>query len=636
MALHLQRQTARFPATETWEELTLDDTYHSFRYQASYSSPTRLSFVVEADSHTLPLDYVDYVRFWDDAAKLPDGVTDQDEDHPIFEGWIEEITPGTDPTGVNVVAYDPTYRASRKAIVMSAASVAADPTSDFPIDGPAGYPRAVWNCPNTQDPDYAFAIGQDWTVSQIIKSILDNGLLPLKHLNAATGSAAYTSTDTDSPNMTFKPEDKIVATVETPRGLVERILTQHEPTFKPFWEPGTRLWRLHKLPDATATTITVNDDTQTYPVLSAEVRRSAEGRYSAVKIYGPQGVEWKTAVWNGPGSTTGNTLEPTGSSTYSIGQVGEVSTCYWSFTITDPDFNRIGMKGPEPILVPNFYAGQVLASGDITTQLLTISTETEFPALVVEYGTGNERAVRIAYLDRRNGIVEIDSGTCMYLWDPAGTPGVDRYVLPTKVTLHYPNLTDPLYVRSPETGYEGTVYTVGGIESEYKEYDENLAVDIRYGVPVTTSTRMDRMQLYADRLLAERKDLIHSGGIREHGIDYRFAWLGKRVNIAALKEDGTSLTTGWESIGAWVTDVDIDFEERVTTISMHTDQMELFGLDPEALKLRLGIRPATWRMFINWSTFFYYSGNFQSDWNQVYGVSVNTTSGYYDDQGGIQ
>lgn len=644
MALHLQRQTARYPSTETWEDITLTDSYHSFRYQASYSSPTRLSFVVEADSHTLPLDYTDYVRFWDDAAKLPDGVTDQDEDHPIFEGWIEEITPGNDPTGVNVVAYDPTYRASRKAVVMSAAAEVATPDTDFPLDGAASYPRAVWNCPNDQDPDYAFAIGQDWEVGRIIQSILDNGLLPLKHLNAATGAAAYDTDDTGylsgggswTGNMSFKPEEKIVATVETPRGLIERILTQHEPTFKLFFEPGTRLWRMHKLPDADDVTITVNDHTQTYPVISAEVRRSAEGRYSAVKIYGPQGVEWKTAVWNGPGSTTGNTLEPTASSTYTIGQVGEETDCYWSFTINDVDFNRIGMKGPGPISVPNFYAGQVLASGDITTQLLTIETETEYPALVVEYGAGNERCVRIAYLDRRNGIVEIDSGTCLYLWNPAGTPGTDRYVLPTKVTFHYPNLTDPISVRSPTSGFSGTVYSVGGIESELKEYDESLAVDVRYGVPVTTSTRLDRMQLFADRLLEERKDLVHSGAIREHGIDYRFAWLGKRVNIAALKEDGTSLTTGWESIGAWVTDVDIDFEERATTISMHTDQMELFGLDPEALKLRLGIRPATWRMFVNWSTFFYYSGRFGGDWTQTYGVNVETTSGYFDDKGGVQ
>lgn len=643
MALHLQRRTASYPSTETWENLTLDDTYHSFRYQASYSSPTRLSFVVEADSHTIPLDYTDYVRFWDDAGYLPDGVTAQSSSHPIFEGWIEEVTPGTDPTGVNVVAYDPTYRASRMALVMSAAADAAVDPNDFPVDGQASFPRAVWNCPDVLDPDYAFSIGQDLALGQIVQSILDNAILPLKHIGAAKGSdtSCYITSDTGSlslgvwsGNLTFKPEEKIVATSETPRSLIERLLRQHEPTFKLFWEPGTRRWRLHKLTDATAVTIRVNDPAESVPVIACEIRRSAEGRYSAVKIYGPQGVEWKTAVWNGP-SGTGHTLVPTASSTYDIGNVGEQTTCYWSFTIDDTTFNRIGMKGPEPIMVPDAYFGRVLSSGEITSQLITTEIATEYPALVVEYGSTGSRTHRIAFLDRRNGIVEIDAGTCLYLWDNEASG--NRYVLPTKVTLHYPNLTDPITVRSPDDGsFTGTVYSVGGIESEYKEYNESLAVDYRYGAPVTTTTRTERMQKYADRLLQERKDLVHAGAIRFHGADYRFAWLEKRIHVAAMKEDGTDLTTGWESIGAWVTDVDIDYSEMVTTVSMHTDQMELFGIDPEDLKLKLGIRPATWQVFFNWSTFFYYGGVFGSDWTQTYGVNVNVTAGYFDEKGGIQ
>lgn len=642
MALHLQRQTARYPSTETWEDLSIEGLgIHSFRLAVGYSAPARLSFVIEADSHTIPLDYADYVRFWDDSAKLPDGTTDQSSSHPIFEGWIEEVTPGNDPTGVNVVAYDPTYRASRKSIVMSQAAVPDG--SNFPIDGEASFPRAVWNCPNTSDPDFSFSIGQDWALGKIIQSILDNATLPLRHLNAAPSSGTpYNTSDTGyevdgawTGNLQVKPEQKIVATSEAPRALIERLLTTYEPTFRLCFEPGTRKWRLHKLPDASDITLKVNDPTEDPPVIACEIRRSAEGRHSAVKIYGPQGVEWKTATWGGPGSS-GNTLEPIAEDIYSIGNVGEPAQCYWSFQITDPEFNAIGQKGPYPISVPMYYFGEVLASGDITTQLLTIPEDTEFTTLVVEY-PGGSRAVRLGYIDPRAGIVKLPTDQCLYLFDPDAVG--NRYVLPTSVTLHYPNLTDPITVRSPSSGFSGTVYTIGGIESEYKEYSESLAVDYQYGVPITTETRIARMQKYADRLLAERKDLVHSGAIRFHGTDYRFAWLNRQINVGAIKEDGTDLTTGWESIGAWVTDCEIDYEEMVTTASMHTDQMELFGMDPEQLKLRLGIRPASWKVFYNFSVFFYYSWSMSAYANEITQrtvINIDSSSGYYDDQGNIQ
>lgn len=635
MSLHVQKQLTRYPSAETWADLDLTEMcIHSFRYNASVSAPTRLSFVVESDSQTLPLNYDDFIRFWDDSAKLPDGTTDQDEDHPIFEGWIEEVTPGSGPTGVNIVAYDPTYRASRKSLVMSGPY---EPDgSNFPVDSPASYPRAVWNCPTFQDPDYAFSLGQDWAVGKIYQNALDNALLALKHLNAATGSAAYSTSDTGTEsagvwtgNLTVKPEEKIVATAESPRSLLERLLSQHEPTFKLFWEPGTRLWRARKMPSLSAVTITVNDPSETVPVIASEIRRSREGRYSAVKIYGPQGVVWSNAIWGGEGST-GNTLEPLDQ--YSIGSVGEPAQCYWKFQITDPEFNAIGKRGPEPISVPMYYFGEVLASGDITTQLLTIPEDTWEPALIVTY-PGGSRTVAMRWIDYRAGIVAIASGQCLFLFDSDAT-APDRYILPTSVTLRYPNLTDPITVRSPSSGFSGTVYSVGGIEEEYKEYSESLAVDWRYGAPVTTETRLTRMQKYADSLLEERKDLVHSGAIRLHGADYRFAWLDKRVNVAAIDEAGDPLTTGWESIGAWVTDCEIDYEDMTTSVSLHTDQMELFGLDPEMLKLQLGIRAATdHRFFYDWHVFMYWNNSTK---RQTIEGGVTVRDYYYDDKGGLQ
>jgi hypothetical protein len=73
------------------------------------------------------------------------------------------------------------------------------------------------------------------------------------------------------------------------------------------------------------------------------------------------------------------------------------------------------------------------------------------------------------------------------------------------------------------------------------------------------------------------------------------------VNLAALDDDGGTLTTGWEAVGAIVTDVEYNFSDRTTQLTFSADQMETLGLDVQQLKDRLRIRPATLQFFFNFS-----------------------------------
>jgi hypothetical protein len=66
--------------------------------------------------------------------------------------------------------------------------------------------------------------------------------------------------------------------------------------------------------------------------------------------------------------------------------------------------------------------------------------------------------------------------------------------------------------------------------------------------------------------------------------------LNRRVNIDAIDANGGNVATGWESIGAIVTSVELDIENKLTTLQFSTDQAELIGIDIESQKRALKIR----------------------------------------------
>ena len=309
MTLHMQTQQEPF---DSYVTVSLDDQKISdIKLQMSYSHPARLSFTVNKPQHLDPLGIGAFIRFWDDSGTNPRTAAAYDADNPTFEGHIAEVQPGDDANEIHYVAYDPTKRAADDVWVMSEAwaqgTVGSGSTNNKPEPGTGAVPRLVFNSKIDNDDDYMWERTHDDDVGTMIETILEDSYHPLYWLNAAPGDGSsagngtgYVASDTNA--MTFKPQEKQVFESETVRSALERLL-QNEPAYKLLFIPGQRVWRFLDLTAASQTTLTLNEYDGTHKVLSLNLDRSIEGRYTAVKFYGPPAAEQKEVTLKGGGLT---------------------------------------------------------------------------------------------------------------------------------------------------------------------------------------------------------------------------------------------------------------------------------------------------------------------------------------------
>ena len=568
---------------------------------------------------------------------------------------------------MRVTCHDPTYRATRKIVCMSSPWVINPDDSElFPVPDDAAYPRVVYNATIDNDDDWALAIELGASLGKILKSALDYQALPLYHCNAAPGdgTAAGVATLYDDGDLgseessssgtawigrlSFIPQEKVVAQSESVRSMLERLLQTWAPEYKVRWEPGTRLWRVDKLTSATPVTVTWNDPSATYPVLSMDVRRTAENCFGAMTFYGPEGIEWRTYLWTNPSdeeSSSGDT--PAANTLESINQgivtdpAGNSVAAHRQFLVTDPDFTRMVGRAPTPMWVPDIVTLQVSDGvNEVQAEIGGTLVQTYGPQVLVRYkpgpgGGGDWQTKRGWKADTRTGLIDFGVNAHLSRVKPDTQPYLQE---PYQVMLVTPVLTTPIKVRYPAFGVVGTAAD-NGLEVEKHEYDEALAVGFVYRSPVTTPLRLSRFRTLAQQIVNQRKDLVYSGAIHLDGLDYSWAKLGKRVNIAAKTDNGATLTTGWESINAWVTDVEYDFGERTTTLTVSADQADVLGLDIDQMKQRLKIRAATQRLTYTWSTIFTTRWD-RSGTNPVLGqdteLRLNVGTEWVDDLGNLQ
>lgn len=597
----------------------------------STSHPASLQFTATAANHTFPMNYQTFLRVWDQGAKLPDGTTDQDVDHPIFEGWVEVVTPAQEANEVSITAYDPSYRAARLTLMNL-------PWVDGETPDSAAYPRFAFNCTQDASQDYALCRSVNTSLGGILQTVLDDHILPLRAIHAAPADPDVPYDSTELAALSTEPQSTVSGQSESIRSMIERVISAHEPANRMVWEPGTRVFRFQNLKEAPEVTVTLNDPSNaTGMVLSADIQRSAEGRFGAIEIYGPPTVEWATATWGSGGTDTLDVLDD-----YTAGDVGSTFTCYWKFQVVDPGYTSAVTKAPYPITVPGPVQVYSRADGSIPDTVIGSTVATFWPAFVVTFADndgGSDIPVSFSgwTIDSRTGIITFGD-TCVARYNPTGTPKLET---PVQIDFHYPRVAECLKVRVPETGFEGTAYTDGGLENVLRLYDESLAVGYEYGNPVSTVTRIARFTEFATQLLEQKKDLIYTGGMTFEGMAYEFGFLNRRVNIEAKDDDGAALDVGWDEIGALVTDVEYDYEQGTTTITFSSDQLEALSIDPEEMKARLKIRPAEKVFFYNWSmmmfrrsadTYSILAGKHSGD---VVAVST-VTSAYLDEFGEIQ
>lgn len=524
-----------------------------FVLEVGYSHPALLRFTVAAPQHTLPIGHRAFLVFCDQNFGGPEA--------PLFEGHVHEINPGIGANEIRYVAYDATRLAAQEATVMNG-----------PHNLGSSYPRAVWNCKIDNDDDRAFELDHDATVATIVQTIFDNALSELVPLRAAPPSgSAYVPGEL--VGFDYRSQEKVVFESESLRGALDRLLDLY-PQYRIRFEPGpsARQWRFVNVHASPSVTLRLNDHTATNPtrVLSLKLDRSLEGRYAAVKIFGPERTQagdvnvaggtlarlWNT-VFDGGFEVSG----PSGSPSYV-----DVSR---KWQIVDPAKRHLASLLPAAVTVTGFR----------TDEEATTTVYTRVPLLLASWDGGSSwESVGPITLDRGAGIIQ--TPIHVYKYDPATL----RYELPDNVRLVFAYYTPGLSVRYPASGFSGSAHAVAGVQAEMRRYDESLAVGYERYLIADQTERLAQFQKLAQSIQEASRDIVYTGGCVLLGMQYEFLRLDRRVNFAAVDGAGNDLTTGWEGIDAILTDVEYDFGAGVTTLAFSSDHLEFAQADPEELK----------------------------------------------------
>lgn len=565
-----------------------------FRLALSYTHPAQLEWECLVPQHQMPLPLGLFIRLWIDGVNDPAGEPFS-ASNPIFEGYIEQAEPGNESIGMTYTALDPTYRATKMVTIFNVAWPAGTVPDTPPIPPENGVPRLIYNCRISADPDWAYQVGADGTIGNVIAGCLQFTYFPLVWCDAAPGNG----TDIETPYLqdeidaiTVKPQEKLDFQSESVRSAIDRM-QRYDPRVRLAWEPGTRLWRLHNITNAPTKTLRLNRGSEAFPVLSMQLKRSTEQCVTAVTIYGPEESERRDFVWydtqdpygDRPADLPANTLQPLGDpivmQNFSTAG-GMFDARLWpAYQIIEANYRRGAQRLPqvEQYQRTPFMIGQ-----------------TEFPVLLCSWDWG---ATWLEWYRCWNntleGTVTFDGLPPMfYKQNGSGgsiTPGsTQTCFLPNALKLVWSPFTAPLKVRRPETGWEGTAFTQAGVMVDDYQYDEALSIGREFGQPVTSAARRAAYGVYAQSLLDQRKDVVWTGGALLDGLDWDYCRLNKRCQIIA--EDGSSneLETDFADVRAYVTDVEYDLEEQTTQLTFSADKLALFGIDEGQLKQALRIR----------------------------------------------
>lgn len=646
---------------------------------------------------------------------------------PLFEG-IVHIEPGSESIGVRFTAIDPTGYTN---VPLMSFGWELDGSDVVPVTG--GRPYFAVNCWVDNDQDWVFQADYGLTVGQIIKLMLDYSTPGLRVEHSCNyGDVPYVIGDLNA--LTTIPQEKFVCESEGPRSAIQRLLRQYYPTHRLVWEPGTRYWRIKNLKTVSEVTFTLNHPTETDVVLTHQLHRSVEDRYTAVEIYGPPvAIQWDQYHSHPTTSTTlasscsagatsisvtsatgfyvggtivfsneaceitaisgttltvvptlfahasGATVGPGAECTLDNGGLTDISTGpvleVWGagvqvygknrYQVTDSTRRRMLSVLKDPYTAENF--GAISGSPSTGYSVHSLGYETTYqPCLQAKWpdnnmGNGEWQTIRGVTFDHRTGIVYMPDGIYLNRWNPVppvtgGLTGPHSEE-PENVRLIYCSPGDPPLARYPSSGYSGTAYSVANIEKVKRINDdlfsleymrnpnlasvtttlasnvsisdtsisvtsssnfppvpfsvligsESLTVTAISGTTWTTSAAtathtsgdavtwgLDRTAQYtalATNLHAQLCDIIYAGGVTIEGMKWDYRNLGYRANIAAVDADGSTLTTGWEAAGAWLTEAEYSFTDQLTTLVFSSDQLQILGQDVEQLKKALKVRP---------------------------------------------
>ena len=574
MSLHLWYRSPS--GIGAWTEVDLiSQRAVDVKLTVAYSHPATLSWSMLQRQHEAPIPYLSDVCFVDTDFYDPGSLTNPELfSGPVFEGHVKEIQ----PAGSNELRYlamDPTDRAGQEVSILSS--------------GDSRIPRLVYNAKIETDDDYAFSRELDATVGAIIEDLLGDPVGELVMLLAAPPSGATPFLPADLTPFDFIPQEKLVFETEGLRSGLDRILEWY-PSYRIVFHPGAaggRLWRFRNVKQAPRLTLTLNDHATPggKRVLSLDLQRSIEQRYTAVEILGPLQHQYGLAsvlseAQGGPAEQTAQ-LNPLWDSVDEAETLANgpdillhpfVST---RWQIDDADKRALSRVLPREIAVPYTELG-------FATEFAF--KRTRQPSLLVTYDDGaTYETVGGIELDIANGIVRAPRTIIRNV--------ANQWVQPDNVLFHFAWYGSALTARAPADGYSGTAHEAFGIRNVLRRFDEALVTGWdKNDQFVTEQERIDEFRKLAQNLLEAHHDVVYAGATVLEGIDYDFLRLDRRVDFAAVDASGAPLVTGWEQAGAIVTDVEFDYSEKLTTLTLSSDHLEFTETDPAALRELLKIQ----------------------------------------------
>lgn len=541
----------------------------------SYDTPRMLEFEIDEPQHTLPLGYRDFLIVADKNYKTGDRT------NPIFEGWTTAPIPASSRT-IKYVAYDATKIAGEEITVFSG-------PKDSPATFPVEVPRLAYNVRTDSDEDFGYQRRFDATIAEMLQDLLDDVLVSLAELYAAPHRATFPAKKAYDPadlTLDHKPQSKVVFENSDLRTAISNLL-QLYPGHKLLFRPGPyqRQWRLVDVKAAPRITHTINDWSAAvkHPVLSLELQRSTERRRTAITLHGPPNPASGVAYQSAPGLGGLDKLWTSAEEALWLGGTIQIGKSYENvgrkWQIRDPARRRLLMLLPDEILVPST---QRHGNNQIWVRSRWPSLQVTFDDLAVPVDQRTWFSVEGIQIDKLDGIVTAP-GSVFTVENGARK-------LPTDVRFLFGYLDQPITLRVPETGHEGTAYTAASLEVEDHKYVDDIIVGYEFAKPVTTAERKDQFKKLAQQYLDVIKDVVYTGGITLAGLDYDdYLDLNRRVNFTA-KVDGSLIATGWEAIDAIAYEVQFDLEEALTTVTFSNDHAEYSLLDMSALRELLRIR----------------------------------------------
>lgn len=585
-----------------WQELDLAAAGAArFQLEVSYAHSARLSFTLHVPQHAPPIPDRAMILFLDTNYSSSVAL-------PVFEGHVARIAPRSSHE-VEYTCLDSMHRARNEITILS---------------GPHGeanvIPRLVYNSKIDNDDDRAFELRHDASVGRMIEDLLTfayNELVTLCQAAppATIGGDAFVASDL-AP-FDFIPQEKVVFESETLGVGLDRLLRFY-PAYRVAFHPGQhalgRKWRFLQPSASPAVTLTLNDfSPDARHVLAMSLSRRLDGCFTAVRIYGPQQTVVETLyqeddsrtssveggltkLWSFQQELNFRQLGPYGRAEF-IGDAGK------RWQITDPLKRRMSRILPHEVLITS---SEFNVAG---TSLLY--KRCRRPTFQVTFDQGrNWWTVNGVTLDVLHGIISVPYHLHQFAPLPesssaSASPGsldpdeIGNYRVPDNARFTFAYFDEPLAVRYPPSGYEGTAYDLAAVAVERRVYDEMLAVGYETGVVATTPERLRQFEKLAQEIHRTTKDVVHTGGCVIEGIDYEFLRLDRRVNFAAVDANGQTMETGWEAIGAIVSEVEYDYGEQTTTLTFSNDQIGFAHKDPDRLKDLLKIRAqevlAIWR-----------------------------------------